>query len=110
MNKIFLAGRKIQAQHILVTKDNSSSSISQSGKTDTPAAGLKVGMRYAHASRAADKPLSRADILFKVELALARMENGDYGYCAICRSEIPIEELETDPSTVSCQTCRRSDN
>ena len=53
---------------------------------------------------------TKADLLFKVELALSRLENGDYGYCAVCRSEISVEELERDPSTVSCQSCQRADH
>lgn len=53
---------------------------------------------------------TKADMLFKVELALSRLENGDYGYCVVCRSEISVDELERDPSTVSCQSCRRADH
>lgn len=51
-----------------------------------------------------------SDILFKVELALSRMENGDYGYCVTCCGEIRIEELEADPSIVVCDQCRGSDH
>lgn len=47
-----------------------------------------------------------SDQLFKVELALARLENGDYGYCVLCDEEIGIVDLEADPSTVVCSTCR----
>ena len=48
-----------------------------------------------------------ADILFRVELALSRMENGDYGYCVTCDHPISIERLEEDPSAVVCNDCRK---
>ena len=49
----------------------------------------------------------KADQLFKIELALSRMENGDYGYCVRCRGAIPINDLEADPSRIVCPECRK---
>lgn len=48
------------------------------------------------------------DTLFKIELALSRLENGDYGYCVRCQSPIAIEQLEEDPSAVICDSCRKT--
>lgn len=49
------------------------------------------------------------DQLFKVELALARLENGDYGYCILCDDQIGIPDLEADPSIVICRSCRQTE-
>lgn len=40
--------------------------------------------------------------LREVEAALERIERGDYGTCAVCGNEIPIERLEAVPWTTLC--------
>lgn len=37
--------------------------------------------------------------------ALRRLENGTYGLCAECRSEIPVDRLEVFPETSTCVDC-----
>lgn len=49
----------------------------------------------------------QADLLFKVELALSRLESGDYGYCVVCRSPIALDDLNEDPSAVICGACKK---
>lgn len=43
--------------------------------------------------------------LARIEAAFARMERGDYGYCAVCSDEIPEKRLEFDPTAASCVVC-----
>ena len=38
----------------------------------------------------------------KVEHALAAMMNGSYGYCEVCKKEIPYERMEALPYTTFC--------
>lgn len=38
----------------------------------------------------------------KVEHALAALTNGTYGYCEVCKTEIPYERLEALPYTTYC--------
>ena len=38
----------------------------------------------------------------KVEHALAAMLNGTYGYCEVCKIEIPYERMEALPYTTFC--------
>ena len=38
----------------------------------------------------------------KVEHALAAMLNGTYGYCEVCKKEIPYERMEALPYTTFC--------
>jgi len=37
-----------------------------------------------------------------VETAIARLENGDYGICAVCLQPIPAARLEVRPTAATC--------
>lgn len=101
-----LAQRIFQAQHEGVRKTLPSRRGCNSGEPRAPDA-LSSKSGYTWQTPPTDtSPPSRASILFKVELALARMESGEYGYCVICNDAISIEELDKDPSIVSCGACR----
>ena len=41
----------------------------------------------------------------RIEAALKRIEDGDYGYCLSCGEEIPAKRLELDPATPVCVDC-----
>ncbi len=43
--------------------------------------------------------------LKRIEAALLRLEDGEYGYCAQCGEDIPVKRLEVDPATERCVTC-----
>lgn len=43
----------------------------------------------------------------RVEQALRRIEDGDYGYCIKCEEEIDIRRLELDPSHALCISCAK---
>jgi DnaK suppressor protein len=45
--------------------------------------------------------------LADIELALARMRTGHYGYCRICDTGIPLVVLEAIPKTTLCLACQR---
>ena len=47
----------------------------------------------------------RADSLRRVEAALARLDEGEYGYCIRCGEEIDVKRLEIDPATPQCHDC-----
>lgn len=40
-----------------------------------------------------------------IEAALARIESGDYGFCAKCGGEIGEERLDVVPFTPFCRNC-----
>lgn len=40
-----------------------------------------------------------------IQRALARIESGDYGFCSLCGTEIPIERLRAVPYTDRCLDC-----
>ena len=44
-------------------------------------------------------------LLAEVQQALARIENGTYGYCSNCGQPIPEKRLEAIPWATLCLTC-----
>jgi DnaK suppressor protein len=45
------------------------------------------------------------DLLHKVEHALARIEQGEYGVCESCGESIPVARLEVLPYATKCVSC-----
>jgi DnaK suppressor protein len=41
----------------------------------------------------------------RIDAALQRIEEGDYGYCLSCDEEIEAKRLELDPTTPTCISC-----
>lgn len=46
--------------------------------------------------------------LADIELALARMHTGCYGYCRVCGAGIAVVVLDAIPTTTVCLACQRS--
>jgi len=46
--------------------------------------------------------------LRRVEMALARIESGDFGYCAQCDEDTEVKRLEADPTVPLCIKCAQS--
>ena len=47
----------------------------------------------------------RAAELVKIEQALGRIDEGEYGYCVACGEEISAKRLEIDPAATHCIRC-----
>lgn len=45
--------------------------------------------------------------LHRIDAALQRIEDGDYGFCQICDEDIALKRLEYDPSVPTCIDCQR---
>lgn len=45
-------------------------------------------------------------LLHKIEEALDRIDQGEYGYCADCGTEIGIRRLEARPTAIKCIDCK----
>ena len=43
--------------------------------------------------------------LVAIDAALARIADGEFGYCVECGDDIPIKRLEIDPVTPRCIDC-----
>lgn len=44
----------------------------------------------------------------RIDAALARLDNGEFGYCVVCGEEIEVKRLAHDPTAPSCITCARN--
>lgn len=51
---------------------------------------------------------SRHWLLYEIEDAILRLDEGTYGDCEDCRTAIPSGRLETIPYTRRCLTCQRT--
>lgn len=49
----------------------------------------------------------REQELARIEAALQRIADGEYGYCVVCGDEIDERRLDLDPSLPSCIDCAR---
>ena len=47
----------------------------------------------------------RKQEIIKIDAAIARVDEGDYGYCVKCDEKIADARLELDPATPLCITC-----
>jgi len=43
----------------------------------------------------------------RIEAALLRIEDGEFGYCTVCDEDIALKRLENDPSVPNCIDCQR---
>lgn len=50
---------------------------------------------------------SSGNVLAEIDAALQRIEDGTYGTCANCGTEIPAERLEAVPWATLCIDCKR---
>jgi hypothetical protein len=50
-------------------------------------------------------PYFEVDELRQIEVALARLREGSYGFCQICGDDISDERLDKLPATPFCQGC-----
>jgi DnaK suppressor protein len=46
-----------------------------------------------------------ASELRRIEVALERLDSGDYGYCVSCDEPIAVKRLEIDPAIPTCIDC-----
>lgn len=60
------------------------------------------GQAMARAGRARRRALGA-----RAAAALARMEEGEFGYCTDCGEEIPEGRLDFDPTLAMCVSCAR---
>lgn len=45
--------------------------------------------------------------LVRIDAALKRLDDGDYGYCLECGEKIAAKRLEIDPAAALCITCAK---
>lgn len=58
----------------------------------------------AQAMAQAQERKRNADLV-RIDMAIRRLEEGDYGYCSECGEEIPEARLQIDPMAERCVKC-----
>lgn len=48
-------------------------------------------------------------LIAKIDQALTRIKQGEYGYCEVCGAEIGIRRLEARPTATQCIDCKTID-
>ena len=48
------------------------------------------------------KPSDDGMCVWQIDAALARLDDGEYGYCVTCGEEINADRLALDPSVALC--------
>jgi DnaK suppressor protein len=59
----------------------------------------------ARAWRADAAERERQSTLRRIDAALARIEAGEYGWCAACGEQITATRLDREPTTAYCVAC-----
>lgn len=49
----------------------------------------------------------RRQTLQRIEAALTRLKEDEFGYCLVCGEEIAVKRLELDPTIPTCQSCSK---
>ena len=52
---------------------------------------------------------ARRKLLVSIDAALARIREGEFGYCVMCGEEMASERLDLDPAAALCIQCARGD-
>ncbi|SFP07173.1 TraR/DksA family transcriptional regulator [Tranquillimonas alkanivorans] len=60
-----------------------------------------------HQAMAKATQARRAQLRRKINAALARIDEGEYGFCAECGDEIAEARLDLDPTVARCAACMR---
>ncbi|CTQ74933.1 TraR/DksA family transcriptional regulator [Roseibium alexandrii] len=66
----------------------------------------RMGALQGQAMAQASERQRRADIQ-RIEAALKRLDEGEYGYCAQCGEDIAAKRLKVDPAAAFCIRCAK---
>jgi len=68
-----------------------------------------------HATEMVDREVDESleenaeQIVFEIDRALAKIDDGTYGQCGRCGKEIPVERLDAIPYATLCVSCKHSE-
>jgi DnaK suppressor protein len=100
--RLRLEQRQAELQRLLSTDETREQSVA----LDQSKVGRLSRMDALQQQAMADASRSRAQReLVRVRLALKRIEEGDYGYCAECGEAITAGRLDFDPANPLCIDC-----
>ena len=101
-----LKTRLIEQREALLDVAESSREAAQTVELDQARVG-RVSRMDAMQAQAMAKELDRRRLLAlqRIDSALKRIENGDYGYCMACDESIMARRLTADPGVLLCIDC-----
>ena len=100
--RLRLEQRQAELQRLLFAEEPREQSV----ELDQSKVGRLSRMDALQQQAMADASRGRAQReLVRVRLALKRIEEGDYGYCAECGEEIAAGRLDFDPANPLCIDC-----
>ena len=106
MTKDSIENILLARREVLLNVMQSSSSDSQPVELDQSRVGRLSRMDALQGqAMAQETERRRKNELQRIEGALARIKDGEYGYCVTCGEEISKKRLELDPSLPLCIDC-----
>ena len=66
---------------------------------------MATGDEEGHRRIVAAAATRRRSMLRRIDAALARIEAGEYGWCAVCGEQIATTRLDREPTTAYCVAC-----
>jgi len=98
--------RLVEQREVLLDVADSTREAAQTVELDQSRVG-RVSRMDAMQAQAMAKESDRRRLLSlqRIESALQRIEDGDYGYCAACDEAIAATRLEVDPGALLCIEC-----
>ena len=89
--------------------------VKESLKSQKEASGDLSGYSYHMADMASDSydrelslniASSEQEVLYEIDEALKRIEEGSYGVCVVCSKKIPVKRLKALPHVKHCIQCQ----
>ena len=101
-----LKARLIEEREALLDVADSAREAAQTVELDQTRVGRVSRMDAMQAqAMARESDRRRLLALQRIESALKRIEDGDYGYCTACDEPISASRLEVDPGALLCIEC-----
>lgn len=96
----------LQQQQELIEMTQKTHKSTQPVDLDQSSVGRLSRMDAMQSQAMAQESKRRREIqLTRIGAALERIEEGEYGYCAVCEEEIDRRRLEVDPTNPFCVSC-----
>ncbi len=108
MNKKYWEQKLVEYREALLELDDSASSSRDSVTLDQQKVG-RLSRMDALQEQAMNQAVSarRQQSLLRIEAALERREEGEFGFCQFCGKAIREKRLELDPTTPNCISCQQ---
>jgi len=108
MNKKYWEQKLVEYREALLKLDDSASASRDSITLDQQKVG-RLSRMDALQEQAMNQAVSarRQQSLLRIEAALERLEEDEFGFCQICGEPIPEKRLKLDPTTLNCISCQQ---